>query len=802
MQQGEAAPVAKVLERELLPPYDDVTHQYVYGLPRFQEATFTNTYPLPHWEFTDEDIPLEIDLEVYNPFVPLDLDKSSYPIAVFNWNIHNPTNEPVEASISFNMENPIIAERLLNEFFEQGDVQGVRFAAESGAEVNYQGGMIVGTTAPDVQVQTHWYEGRWRDDAHVFWNDFSDDGRIEPVTENSYNQYKEVSYNETSGRNSSVLVHFRLNPGERKTIPFYLSWYFPQRVFTLGETFGIQEAANQPFENYYSNLFQSEADVLQKFLAQEDTLHALTQDFTDILYQSTYPSYVIEALSTQASTLKTNLIQVTAEGDVHGFEGVLNNGWCCPGTCTHVWNYEQTLASLFPPLERRMRSIEFMHNTHENGFQEHRSVFPLGNYGFNGAAAADGQMGSIVRVYREWKLSGDTEWLEFVWPQVKKALEFAWYGPGEVENEALKYQESQTPWDPQKKGVLTGRQHNTYDISFFGPNSMTTSLYLAALKACSEMAEALGEKENAEMYEAVYEAGVMAMENTLWNGEYFIQIVTEDPEADMSNDYELSPTNDSGERIPKYQYGTGCLADQLLGQYLAHISGLGYILDKAKVDRAVHAIYQYNFMKELRDFANVQRVYALNEEAGVILCSWPKGNRPVLPFVYADEIWTGVEYQVAASLIYSGLVKEGLEVVKAIQERHDGFKRNPFEHSESGVHYARAMASWSVLLALSGFDYDGVQKTMAFAPQLHQDNFSTFWSTGSAWGNFTLKDQQAELTVAYGELELTAFGLGKNYDIQPVSHKGKVVKKNDISTLVCKKPIVLKAGERLVLSVQ
>jgi hypothetical protein len=216
----------------------------------------------------------------------------------------------------------------------------------------------------------------------------------------------------------------------------------------------------------------------------------------------------------------------------------------------------------------------------------------------------------------------------------------------------------------------------------------------------------------------------------------------------------------------------------------------------------MHAIYQYNFIKELRDFANVQRVYALNDESGVVLCSWPRGNRPVLPFVYADEIWTGVEYQVAASLIYSGLVKEGLEVVKAIQDRHDGFKRNPFEHNESGVHYARAMASWSVLLALSGYEYDGVQKTMAFAPQLHQDNFSTFWSTGSAWGQFTIQDQQAELTVAYGELELTSFGLGKSYKMQPVSHKGKVVRKNDISTLVCKKPIVLKTGERLVLSVQ
>lgn len=192
-------------------------------------------------------------------------------------------------------------------------------------------------------------------------------------------------------------------------------------------------------------------------------------------------------------------------------------------------------------------------------------------------------------------------------------------------------------------------------------------------------------------------------------------------------------------------------------------------------------MYDHNFIRSLRNFANVQRVYGLNEEAGVVLCTWPHDNRPALPFVYSDEIWTGVEYQVATSLIYAGFVKEGLEIVEAVQDRYDGFKRNPFEHDESGVHYARAMASWSLLLALSGIDYDGTAKSLSFDPKPGGASFSTFWSTCEAWGSFEMEDGKVVLSVEYGELELNRLEI-----------KGRLAKSYDV-------PLRLSAGERLVL---
>ncbi|MBN1996621.1 hypothetical protein JW935_03645 [candidate division KSB1 bacterium] len=747
-QQGEKKAVAKILERELFPPFRDSTHKYVYGLPRMRQTDFFNTFPLYLWTFRDEDIPIKISMEAFSPFIPLDVARSSYPVVAFYWDITNTTPEPVRGSLVFNMENPIEAKAISNVHVKSQDVQGIHFIADEAEDINYRGSLLMVTSAGNADIQTHWYPGQWRDEAHIFWDDFSDDGSIESKLETWKTAYRPTSYNRTTRRMASVLVHFDLEPDQHIRIPFYLAWYFPKRIFEAPEVFGIPDAANQPFENFYGTLFSNENDVLTQFMHQEKALYLHTAQFAGLISNSSYPSSVKEALTTQIASLRTHLIQVTGDLTVHGFEGVLENGWCCPGTCTHVWNYEQTLASLFPSLERSMREIEFLHDTFDNGFQTHRSVIPLGDYWFDGPAAADGQMGTIVRAYREWKISGDNEWLKKIWPGIKKALEFAWTGPGVVGEARFKHQEGQMAWDPQKSGILSGRQHNTYDINFYGPSSMTTSIYLAALKACVEMAAAMNEPEKAQEYLTVYQNGVKITQDSLWNGSYFIQIVTGDTN-------QVPETNNH----PKYQYGDGCLADQLLGQYLAFISGLGYIMDPSKVNSAIKAIYDFNFIRPLRSFANVQRVYGLNDEAGVVLCTWPNGNRPALPFVYSDEIWTGVEFQVAASLFFSGFVKEGLEIVDAVQDRYDGYKRNPFEHDESGVHYARAMASWSVLLALSGFEYDGIKQSMAFDPKLNQSDFSTFWSTGSAWGNLTIQPGKAILSVEFGELDLKQFSI-------------------------------------------
>ncbi len=439
-----------------------------------------------------------------------------------------------------------------------------------------------------------------------------------------------------------------------------------------------------------------------------------------------------------------------------------------------------------------------------------------------------------MRAYREWKLSGDTDWLKKIWDKIKLALEFAWKGCGDPPPKDFEWTKEKItmPWDPNKDGVMEGEQHNTYDIEFYGPNTMTGTLYLGALKAAAEMAEALSDTKKAKEYIELFKKGSKRYDKLLWKDDYYIQNMyvldglkvpknlvspeeecapgccdTKGSSADRGHSVNASQKKSKDDTtcvIPKYQYGKGCLSDQLLGQYLAHVVGIGYVLNEDHVKRAVKSIFDYNFKNSMTDFSNVQRVYALNDEAGLLLCSWPHGNRPALPFVYSDEVWTGIEYQVAATLIYNGWTDEGLTIVKAVRDRYDGERRNPWDEEECGHHYARAMASWAVLLALSGFQYDGVVHEMTFAPVVNKNNFNTFWSCGSGWGSFTQKKNDdradAELQLKYGTLKLTMLSLGDDYKSKgtlSVSLNGKII---NASSKVANKKLLVEFAEPIEMN--
>ncbi|MCS6954680.1 MAG: glycoside hydrolase family 116 protein, partial [Bryobacteraceae bacterium] len=217
------------------------------------------------------------------------------------------------------------------------------------------------------------------------------------------------------------------------------------------------------------------------------------------------------------------------------------------------------------------------------------------------------------------------------------------------------------------------------------------------------------------------------------------------------------------EKAGKYQYGNGCLSDQLLGQWFAEVVNLGKLLPHEHIRTALASIFKYNFCSDLGDFANVQRVYAMDQEKGLLLCSWPRGGRPLLPFVYSDEVWTGIEYQVAAHLMYEGMIKEGVAIVDAVRDRYDGVRRNPWNEIECGHHYARAMASWSLLLALSGFAWSAPSRSLRFRPRVSPNNFRCFFCAGVAWGTYAQRrlaeETVAEVAVKEGRLEIAELRL-------------------------------------------
>ena len=395
-----------------------------------------------------------------------------------------------------------------------------------------------------------------------------------------------------------------------------------------------------------------------------------------------------------------------------------------------------------------MRNTDFLYEMRSDDSMAFRSMVPLGIKQWDFRPAADGQMGCILKLYREWQISGDTEFLKQMWPGAKRALEFAW-----------KF------WDADKDGVMEGVQHNTYDIEFFGANPMMTTLYLGALKAGEIMARALGDTAAAARYQEVWSRGQKNVEN-LWNGEFYIQKVTPVGEIRPMPPYDKE---DWKKRVVedgqlKYQFGEGCLSDQMLGQWFADVIGLDIGLPPDRVRAALLSVYRNNFQNDFWQQTTTQRIYAVNDDKGLLLCSWPRGGRPALPFIYSDEVWTGVEYQVAAHLIYRGMMEEGLSIVKAVAGRYDGERRNPWDQLEWGNHYSRAMASYSLLTALSGFQYSAIERSLAFMPRINADNFSCFFSAGSGWGRYTQKVQgsglEVSLDVLHGKVPLQHLKLG------------------------------------------
>ena len=264
---------------------------------------------------------------------------------------------------------------------------------------------------------------------------------------------------------------------------------------------------------------------------------------------------------------------------------------------------------------------------------------------------------------------------------------------------------------------MEGCQHNTYDVEFFGPNPLSGVLYLAALRACEEMAGAVGDAEAARTYRDLFERGKTWIDANLFDGEYYVQRVEGRAAEEIAAG--LHTSNTVGDpRDPQNQMGEGCLADQVFGQTLAHLADLGYLLDREHVRSALDSIFRYNFKRSLEDHVGLQRIYALNDEAGLVICDYGAKPSPPSPFFYDTEVWPGIEYQVAAQLFHEGRTEAALEIYEAVRARHDGVRRNPWDEAECGFHYVRSLASWLGVWLLLGFHYHAAERRIRLEPRL------------------------------------------------------------------------------------
>ena len=732
-----------------------------YGFPRFADATFTAHFPFGKINLTDDSIPLKVDISGWSPFIPGDPDNSSLPVGALEYHFTNPTEDTREAVFSFHSEN-FMHIALPDEWgrsFVKGEsikeFQDGFLLWQDGAEENphYQGGFAFFTDDDNAKVSYRWFRGGWFDAMTMNWKNIQNGQIVENPSVDG----------KTAG--ASLFVPFVLKPGEKKTIRLMFCWYVPHTNLRRGPTLEpenstIEKKGSQPKTHvpWYAGRYKSIYELAKYWRLHYDELLEKTRLFTSAFYESTLPGEVLEAVAANLTILKSPTVLRQTDGRLWAWEGCHDDLGCCAGSCTHVWNYAQAIPHLFPSLERTLRETEFHESQTQAGFQKFRSSLPIRPAGEGRHAAADGQLGGIMKIHREWRISGDTVWLNKMWAQVKQSMDYC-----------IK------TWDPKHKGVLEEPHHNTYDIEFWGPEGMCTGFYLGALSAISKIGEALD--QDVTLYQEILQKGKALMETELYNGEYFIQKVkwkglqAKDPleSAKGAWNVEYSPEAIKILEIegPKYQYGNGCMSDGVLGLWIAGMCGIeDVIIDPEKVKSHLASVYKYNMRKSLLDHVNPQRPsFAMGTDGGLLLCTWPKGGEPTFPFVYSNEVWTGIEYQVASHLVLEGMVEEGIDIVRTCRTRYNGIIRNPFNEYECGHWYARAMSSYGLIQALTGIRYDAIDKTLYFDSRIG-DNFTSFLSTASGFGTAGLKDGKPFVDIKKGDIKIKqCFVSGKKMEI-------------------------------------
>jgi len=723
------------------------------GLPRFRGNSFKGKYPFGYARLSDPEIPLVVTITGFNPFIPLDDKNSGIPCAILEYTLKNPTKEVVRYEFSYHLshlacgKNPRQSPNSRNEVIANTGV--FMYNVEHPNSEEY-GSAALGIVDGEPLIKAMWLRGHWFDAVSSLWQE---------VTRGGFKPNDGNQSSTASGLNGgSVLVKGVLRPGEKAVVPVVITWYFPnvhncvggqEDIHDKGESCGCRSASLEQvpepsWRPYYVSHWKDAREVLLYVKENYIELRKRSQSFRDALFSSTLPSYVLEAISANLAIIKSPTVLRQENGNLWGWEGCSSDVGCCHGSCTHVWNYAQSIPHLFPQLERTLREQELKRSMDERGHVTFRAALPDGATPHDFHAAADGQLGGIMKVYREWQISGDKDWLVEMYPLVKTSLDYC------IET-----------WDPRHTGLIEEPHHNTYDIEFWGPEGMGSSFYLGALTAMVNIAYEVGHPEDITLYESLQKKGVKAMDEELFNGEYYqqkvmIEELRSSPSPDMikklyeENEEEAELFKKEG---PKYQYGSGCLSDGVLGAWLAYMCDLESPQTPENITSHLKAVFEYNFQASLINHVNPQRPgYAIGDDPGLLLCTWPREGKPTLPFVYSDEVWTGIEYQVAAHLIANNLVEQGLTIVYAARSRYDGHKRNPWNEYECGNYYARAMASYALLIAITGFRYSAPEKIFYYAPKMKKRPFRSFFSTASGWGVVSLAENKLSIRMLEGTL--------------------------------------------------
>jgi len=547
-----------------------------------------------------------------------------------------------------------------------------------------------------------------------FLSDFASKGKVGGGSEKQ-------TYPLGTVRCGVVASSVALKPGQSKQLTFLVTWCFPNRYHRHGKV-----------GQMYANWYKGALDVARYLAKNFERLDTQTHLFRDTYFDTTLPYWLVHRIGMPLANLATGTTEWWANGRFYGWEGVK----CCAGTCTHVWHYEQATGRLFPELARSMRQMQNIPSMDPNtGIVKFRGAENRSGY------AADGQAGVILMFYRQHLMSTDGEFLKTHWASIKKMIRCM------IRRDAA---------DGKADGIVNTSDHTTYDINFVGANTHNGSMYLAALKACERMATLRGEADLADEYRRLHRSGAKLAVDRQFNGDYFIQLI---PEG----------------KSTKWQIGTGCLTSQLLGNGWCGQVNLDSVYPEPVVRKTLASIFRYNWIPDVGPYYKLHKpemIFVKPGEAGLLICTYPLGSRLPQPLRYRNTIMQGYDYDAANQMLARGMLTEGLAVYRANHDNYDGVNHNPWNEQQCGDHYARAMAAWGALIAVSGFVYDGPAGLIGFAPTFRPEDFKAFFTAAEGWGSIVQKRSDNSQINRF-ELKWGKLSAGKLVFKLPASRKLK-----------------------------
>ena len=707
---------------------------YYPWLESVDKIKYAARFPFSNFVFSDNEMPFDIELEAFSPFIPHDLKNSSLPGVYFNFTIHSKSEKAVDVMLIGTLRNLVGYDMLEKSF--ASDIYSndqFKFFVHSAKNMDESkssfGQMGLGAIGGN---EVSYYLG-W-ENKHPYYEKLLISDRFPNIddTENRNFKTKEgislgrfAQFDNDQRCFSSIAVSHKLKAGsDQCKASFFMNWNFPNKYgavnqetdkslsFRKNQDYHIGLKQTKLIGFYYQNYFKNIREIATYFFENAPELAQKSHSFQDDMYASDIKPLILDQINSHLNTFVTSTT-LTKERKFLIREGLTSSQYWGPNATIDVALYgSPMIIALFPELQKSMMRLHKNLQTPEGEINHGLGFDP--DFNQNGTwgvyERVDLVPNYIQMVLRDYLWTNDKTYLTEMWPSVKSGI-----------NYILKHRDKDGDQMPDMNGIMC-----SYDnFPMYGLASYIQSQWIVALTMASEIAAELGEKSLSKQYKAIAIKGSKLMESKLWNGSYF----------NLSNDYHGEKGIDNG-----------CLTDQLIGQWVAHGAGMGYIFDEQKVKTSLQTILNKSF-REKKFLRN---------------CSWPAYpdlfpiEKSDLWVDQANTPWSGVELAFASFLIYENLVAEGEQIIKAVDDRYR--KANLyFDHQEFGGHYFRPMSAWSIMNAYLGFSVN--RGKLSFNPKINQSTYSVFFVTPDATAFYCKTEQSVELKIRTGNLTFSTLSL-------------------------------------------